>query len=499
MVPDKQFNNSKSQGKGQSNKKFAYINDSRSNPQAERIIISSLLKNSKFYYDLGIYLIDDDFTIPEYAKSYYIIKSIYESKSANDNIALTIFQAKANEIGFSELINDDDISELFELKFTIEEFKDAFLQVKKETIRRKYTDLFFELGDYLNHTDDKVIDLISNIEEKTLNIAKTIKYGNTQIINLANKAKSIIDRIALNPGRHGVDIGFPIWQKMIGEIQNGTVHLIIADTKIGKSYLGLRSAIYAASKRGLPVLFCDSEMDEVKNSIRAISIYFKIPSWILETGYWKLNDDEIKEKLGITEDSIEFKDIINTRKKFEDKDKLLAFEKLPLFYLKINGMSVLDTLPLIRQWIIKDTSYDLNTIDPYAFLVYDYIKLSHANEINNGLKEYQVLGLNASALHDFCEEYNLPCITFGQVNREIDRKLNMIAGSKRLAELVDSISILAKKNDEELRTNPNGTRLLQVDRTRSGADSGGNYINMAFNGCIGEFKELGFNDSINAS
>jgi len=424
-----------------------------------------------------------------------IIKSIFELRNSSDIIPQTIFQAKANELGFSQLTNDEDILELFSLKFTLEEFKEAFLQVKKETIKRNYTDLFYELNDYISLTDDKIINIISTIEEKTLDISKTIRYGDTQLINLASKAKSIIDKIAVNPGRHGVDIGFPIWQKMIGEIQNGTVHLVIADTKVGKSQLGLRSGIYVASKYNIPVLICDSEMNEKQNSVRAMGMYFKIPYWVLETGYWKLEPKKIMEKIGVEEDSIEFIQIMEAKKKLEDNDKLEVFNKLPLYYLSINGLSVVDALPLIRQWLIKYTENNSSTVDPYAFLVYDYIKLAHAMETTR-LQEYQILGLNAAALHDFCQKHNLPGLTFGQVNREIDRNLNIIAGSKRLAEVMDSISILAKKTDEELRLTPNGTRLLTVERARNGIDTGGNYINMAFEGSIGEFKELGFNDTI---
>ena len=204
--------------------------------------------------------------------------------------------------------------------------------------------------------------------------------------------------------------------------------------------MGLRSAVVAASKYNIPVLYCDSEMNQKQQSIRAIGMFLKVPYWVLKTGYWRLSDEDLIKR-GISEGSPAFFTVQQAKMKMNDLANIELFSKIPLYYLSINGLSVKEAIPFMRQWITRYTSINKNSIDPQAFIVYDYMKLAHIRELSGGLQEWQILGLNAGKLHNFMQKYNLPCLTFGQVNRDIDRSLRCIAGSKRLAELVDSISI----------------------------------------------------------
>ena len=145
---------------------------------------------------------------------------------------------------------------------------------------------------------------------------------------------------------------------------------------------------------------------------------------------------------------------------------------------------------MIRQWIMRYTSIDKDAKVPQAFLVYDYIKLATVDEMKAGLQEYQILGLSVGKLHDFCNKYNIPCLTFGQTNRDTERHINCIAGSKRLVELADSISILFKKNDEDRLLDPSGTHGFAVVATREGEETEGGYISFKFDRSMGYMEEL---------
>ena len=491
MVSNKRNSDSSHYG-SKNNARRTQANYSKSNPQAEKLLLASLINNSPFYFEYGNYLNEDDFTVLILKQVFITICSIY--KDNQSDISLTKFESYANNLGFTSLVNDEDINDLFKIKTSYDDAKLAFLHVKKEYLKRSYCDTIDDIEYYINNTTDSINDIVSKIEEKIINTSSMVQSGESEIISLGDIVESVLMHYADNPGRHGIDLDLPIWQDLIGEISNGTVHMIIANTKVGKSQFGMRAALHVANKYSIPTLVCDSEMSREQQLVRAYGMYSKIPYWVLERGYWVLSDSEIIGK-GIPEHSVQMNIIQQARIRMQDKTLMEKFKQLPLQYISVNGKSVIDAIPLIRQWVMQYTKINRNNIDPQAFLVYDYIKLASSRDLLN-TQEYQALGLYCSALHDFVQQYWLPCLTFGQVNRNVDRNINSIAGSKRLVELVDSLSIMAKKTDEELHMNPQGSRLISIEAVRNGAGLDSGYINYDFQGDTGTLIELGIVDNV---
>lgn len=488
MVQNQQHNTSRDQ-RQKNNLGEIKGSDYRSNPQAEQLLIASFILYPDIFFEFSQYLSESDFTVHEYAQIYYLLSVFYEE--SRDKITLVKLEAKANEKGFTNLCNDDQVAYLFDIPVSQEEAPNYFNQVKRETIRRLYGQRVDEVGHYIDHTDDSAIKMVSYIEESIMDVSTVLRYGEDGITNLAEKTQDIIQRIAEDPGSPGLDVGFPKWQKYIGELSNGTVHLVIATTKTGKSMKGIHAAVYVAAKDDIPVLVCDSEMTEKQQAIRAFGIFAKIPFWILKYGYWNLTDEELITK-GFRENSQEMFAIGQARLKIKDSELWAKFNKLPLYYLSVKGKSVPDVLPSVRQWVMRYTKIDKNAKKPQAFLVYDYIKLATVDEIKAGLQEWQTLGLSAGKLHDFCNKYSLPCLTFGQTNRDVERHLNAIAGSKRLAELVDSITIMFKKNDQERLLDPEGSHGFAVVAAREGEETEGGYISFKFDRTMGYMEELDY-------
>jgi hypothetical protein len=157
-------------------------------------------------------------------------------------------------------------------------------------------------------------------------------------------------------------------------------------------------------------------------------------------------------------------------------------------------MSVSDAIPFMRQWLMRYTKVDRSSKFPQAFMVYDYIKLPGFDAGGGKLQEYQLLGLYAGQLHDFMNSYHIPCLAFGQTNREVDRSVNCIAASRRLGELADSVSIMFRKSIEEKMIVPKGNYGLDVVATREGQSTNddGGYINFIFEPDMGIMEELGY-------
>jgi replicative DNA helicase len=292
--------------------------------------------------------------------------------------------------------------------------------------------------------------------------------------------------LAEHPGELGVDIGFPMWQRAIGGIRNGTVTFVAATAKAGKSQIGVRAAVELSNY--MPVLYCDSELNETAQSVRAFGMFGEINYEILETGYWKADrNDIIRDGYDQT-----FATQCNlARKVLEDDDAWDEFSAKRIYYKKMTGMTAREMLPFLRRWVMQHAGLDKGAHQPRCLIVWDYIKLARIDEVKTtGVAVHDLFADTCMALHDFAEEFNLPILAFGQTNRQIDKDMSMIAGAKKIVELVDSITLWHKKDAEDLVRAPNGTHEIHILGSRYGKGVS-THIDVQADLGIGQFKEIG--------
>ena len=104
--------------------------------------------------------------------------------------------------------------------------------------------------------------------------------------------------------------------------------------------------------------------------------------------------------------------------------------------------------------------------------------------ITSSMQEYQILGFMATTFHNFSVRYDLPILTFIQLNRDgIDKESTAaVSGSDRVVWLTSNLTIFKPKTEEEIVQDDgeeNGNKKLVVIKSRHGGGlSGGNYINM---------------------
>ena len=127
--------------------------------------------------------------------------------------------------------------------------------------------------------------------------------------------------------------------------------------------------------------------------------------------------------------------------------------------------------------------------------MYDYLKLMSSNSITNNIQEYQALGFQITSLHNLCVKFDIPCLSFVQLNRDgiTKESTDAVSGSDRLIWLCTSFSIFKNKSPEELAEDgPNaGNRKLVPIVARHGAGlDDGNYINMSMQGEYARLTEL---------
>ena len=167
------------------------------------------------------------------------------------------------------------------------------------------------------------------------------------------------------------------------------------------------------------------------------------------------------------------------------------FKSRKLYYRKMTGMTAREMIPFMRRWVMQHVGLDTQTRQARCLIVWDYVKLARIDEVKAaGVGAHDVLGDTCMALHDFAEEFNLPILAFGQTNRQIDKDLGMIAGAKKIVELVDSITIFHKKDATDLVQSPIGTHELHNLASRYGKGVS-THIDVDADLSIGKFTELG--------
>jgi len=249
---------------------------------------------------------------------------------------------------------------------------------------------------------------------------------------------------------------------------------------VGKSMFGDAVAMNVASNHNIPVLMLDTEMSKEDHLNRILASLSGVEINKISTG--KFTENELdKEKVEKAAD---------------------ALKQMPYHYLSIAGQPFDNVLGIMRKWIYQHVGFDENGQTNDCLIVYDYLKLMGSEKISHVLQEYQVLGFQITQLHNFCVKYDVPCLSFVQLNRDgiTKESTDVVSGSDRLIWLCTSFSILKMKSDEEIAddTTAYGNRKLVpvVARHGPGLDDR-DYVSIKMFGDCGKIEESKTRNEIN--
>jgi len=461
------------------------------NIAAEFGLLAGLCKHPDVYFNIQQHISADDFSTKAHQSLYIVLQRLLMNATGDLVVTKAGLLAEATALGMKSFFEDTRDGELIDACFEHESSQSdtgrAFLQVKRETVKGGYKEMLKKLGKYLEETPDETSEIINKVDTSLIDLSNKLQgVVDDEIIHLPEKALDVIEDLANHPGELGVDIGFPIWQRSIGGMRNGTVTFVAATAKAGKSQIGARAAVELSHE--IPVLYCDSELNEISQSVRAFGMHAEINYEILETGYWKADPHKIVrdgyDRTFATQCQL-------ARQVIEDEDIRKEFRSKKLFYKKMTGMTAREMIPFLRRWVMQNVGYDPHSRQARCLIVWDYIKLARIDEVKkSGVGAHDILGDTCMALHDFAEEFNLPILAFGQTNRSMDKDLSMIAGAKKIVELVDSVSLWHKKDAEDLVRAPQGTHEMHNLASRYGKGIS-THIDVDADLGIGKFKELG--------
>lgn len=463
------------------------------NIAAEKVFLAGIIARPAKIFDYLDYLNENDFQHAATRITFEAIRSLVLNKEATA-ITKAKLVAEAKALGHQNYLSVTKdgqwIDELRDEKVEEHEITEHFLEIKRQTLKSSYAKAFEEMSNYLASTADPLSVMIGKVEDSVISQVNTLDRGENAPVQLVKGIWEFIDDLASDPGHLGIDLGYPVWQDRVGQLRNGSVTLVVATAKAGKSQFALRAALQAARK-GLPVMLLDSELNKNDQMIRLAAMMARVPFQFIETGFWKMTPDQLKSHGVIDEQQIIH--ILECGRRLHDPELRQRVLALPITYQSISGMDVPAVIPHMRRWILKDVKPDRTTKNAQCLVVYDYIKLATITDLksNRNIAEWQMHGINVATLHDTMKRYNIPCLAFGQTNNEIDDGIQCVAGGKRISENVTSISYLKRKSSDERAFDGDGSHFIRVFGTRYGAGTPVGHVNFDADLSCGDFREIG--------
>lgn len=441
------------------------------NIEAEKAIIHILLHHPTKIGEIdGAYIKHTDFTKNVFNELYQIIKQLYLDHSRIEPASII---SKGKELNFRFIQSQKNISSienLFVKKPKVDNLIMYCKIVKNASIRAL---LSYKLDECRGLVEESTtgIEAISKVENSIYTFGKDVA-PDEEIIKLGEHTDKILKELSENPAI-GLSTGFPTYDKAIGGgLREGSVHIIGARPKQGKTQVALKIGLHNA-EAGIPTLFLDTELQDRDQVPRLVAILMNIPFEALETGKW-----------------LRIKDYV---KKYKDGKKKL--KTLPFYWVRIAGKSLDEIIGIIRRFIMKIVGTDKNGRHNKCLICYDYLKLMNAKDVSRSMQEYQALGYRISQLHDLMGDYNASMLMTLQLNRDgIDREDSAAASqSDRLVWLCDSFTIFKQLSPEELAlTHGESNHKLFVSDTRHGKGTSiGQFIGINADKSRAFFQDMG--------
>ena len=451
-----------------------------SDPSCERATLSGIINHgSDCYYDVIDMLDENTFTVESnqllWRCIHYAMKKDDTSKldiamihSVSHELGISYILTRKEEIAHLQAVINYPASKENTRKFAAKIRKLQIGKMLHEQLETIQQDLLKLKG------DETVLQILGMVEDPIFNFTKLLNDNSDVPTLIGEGTENRLKALAEKPiSMMGISTGFPIYDQAIGGgLRDGTINVIGARPKTGKTVLSDNMGYYIANTFKIPVLNLDTEMLRVDHENRLLAMLNKVPINDIETGQFAKHAS-IKNKV------------------FASAKQL---DSIPLYHKSIAGLPLEEQLAILRRWIVKTVGLNLDGTAKRCVIIYDYLKLMDSAGIEKNLAEHQVLGFMMTTLHNFAVRYKVPILAFMQLNRDgITKETTDVAsGSDRIIWLCSNFTIFKMKSDEEMAEDSvkNGNRKLVpvVARHGAGMDSK-DYINCKMEGQFALVKE----------
>lgn len=445
---------------------------------AERAVLSGIFRyGSESYHDVTDIINESSFTDESNSVLFSCAKHVLENDDTRSLDVPTMLSA-AKELGLNDFFNTQEVQHMNSvMKFPVamENVRKFAIKIKKlEIARTMYDQLELTKEKYLELKGDESIATILGLAEESIMDASSLIAANDEAPSsifsnideyLQELAEAEVDQI-------GISTGFPRYDFAIGGgLRRGTVNVIGARPKTGKTLLADNMGVHIA-KQGIPVLNLDTEMRREDHQNRITAMISDVPINDIETGQFA--KDPAKKK--------------------RVDDAISEVKDVPYYFKSIGGASFEEQLSHMRRWISRVVGLNDKGKAKDCVIIYDYLKLMDSAEIRGDMKEFQVLGFMITALHNLSLKYEVPILTFIQLNRDgiTKESTDTASGSDRIIWLCSNFTIYKRKSDEEIAKDgeESGNRKLVPIIARHGEGlEPSDYINITLKGKFGKIIE----------
>jgi replicative DNA helicase len=449
------------------------------NIASEKAVLSGIMSYGKDAYVDVQYLIEEEtFTLD---KNKIIYKCLTKIMETADKVDLTSVLSAAKQLDLDEYVEKQDVlnhvKHLMRYQIELDNVRGHASKIRKLQFVRETQEGLRDIYRALCEVDgdERVSAILEISESKIREISqKYVEEDRSAPKILGTDILQYVEHLKENEiSDPGLGTCYPTFDQAIGGgLRRGCVDLVGGRSKSGKSLLADNVALHL-TRDNIPVLMLDTEMTTEDHWNRLLA---------------NISGEQINDI-----SSSKFTEELEKEKSVENAAKEL--ENLPFHYLNVSGKPFEEILSIARRWLLKEVGYDENGRMKDCLIIYDYLKLMSASDVGNNMAEFQALGFQITQLHNFCVEYDCPCLSFVQLNRDGMTKEteDAVSGSDRLIWLCTSFSIFKKKTEEEIAMDGvhAGNRKLipVVSRHGPGMDDG--YICMNMTGALARIEELG--------
>ncbi len=434
----------------QTKSKFAHAGN-------EAAVLACIFKDATNYFEVEAKLADQDFLTSHHKILWTIIKTLMRADVTVIDLAAVMNQASV--LKMEEGVGGYEyVSSLFDksvnpanIQFYLDRVADA---------STKYQ--IIQAVDEISHLTERnktltgetltAADLVDFSQDKFLEIAVNSERG-TEAEDLAEGLEEMLAEVIANPATvRGLSTGFKRLDEAINGLEPGTLTVLGARPKVGKSTFLLTSAINIACRTGTPVLYIDTEMSIREQRMRMVSILSQVPERDIKNGTF-YNDEQQRQDVEAA------KEIAN------------------------KGMILHKYYPDFTAEAVSSVTRKYHHQYGIGCLIFDYIKLpdSDLQHIGN-VKEHQALGYLCVALKNLAGQLNIPVFTAAQIGRMGANKGHITASefadSDRILRYANTLLGLSQKTKKEISELEEkfgsdqvirmGTHRLQILDTRAG-------------------------------
>lgn len=429
-----------------------------SNEGAERAVLACLMKEPGMMANCIGKITQEDFTNSNNAYLFGIMVSLYNKSGGKPtSFDITTLQTLAREKGVEDqFIEKSGGKQYIEfLYFTqstmidIGAISDYILTISSLSVKRNLYKTNKEFLNKIVESSATPEELIVQEQGKIKDIFDELSATTNKVHNIGNFADSIAkDLFKEKKKLIGIPTQFRQLDSIIEGLRRGTLSIVSAPRKTGKTAFLMNIGINVGIKQRIPTLMISTEMSDEE-------IYYRMLS----------NLSGVQEKK-IRKGDVNDRDIASVKEAYKQ------VKEGKFYHTTIRGFTVEKIIGAIRRFVGQEVGTRFDGKSRECLIIFDYIKMpSGGQSVSKDQKEYKILGQIADSLKQIAGDMEIPILTACQTNRSGD-----VANSYELTWFCDTFMELKNRPEAEVSAEQAsgicmGNQKLKIVANRGGEEN----------------------------